>query len=78
MWEKIVEQSILDYVENNFLRNISHPSLITLLCIKGGITFSEKKEKCLRPSPLTLTGDLKTPAHGEEVERARKIKRATT
>ena len=32
---KIVEQSILDYAENSFLRNIPHPALITLLCIKG-------------------------------------------
>ena len=32
---KIVEQSILDYIENNFSRNIPHPALITLLCIKG-------------------------------------------
>ena len=32
---KIIEESILDYVENKFLRNIPHPSMITLLCIKG-------------------------------------------
>ena len=38
---KIVEQSILDYAENNFLGNIPHPYLITLLCIKGGATFCE-------------------------------------
>ena len=33
---KIIEQSIPNYVENNFSGNISHPTLITLLCIKGG------------------------------------------
>ena len=38
---KIVEQSILDYDEINFSGNIPHPALITLLCIKGGVTFSE-------------------------------------
>ena len=32
---KIVEQSILDYAENSFSRNIPHPTLITLLCING-------------------------------------------
>ena len=86
---KIVAQSILDYNENNFSGNIPHPSLITLLCIKGGggggggggwggVTFNETEEKCPRSSPLTLTGVLKTPAQGEEVERARKRKRADT
>ena len=71
-----MEQSILDYDENSFSRNIPHPALITLLCIKGGVTFSEIEEKCLRAFPLTLTRGLKTPAQGEEVERARKRKRA--
>ena len=33
---KIVEQSILDYHENNFSGNIPHHALITLLCIKRG------------------------------------------
>ena len=78
---KIVEQSILDYLENNFLRNIPHHALITLLYIKGigggggGVTFSEK---CSRSSPITLTGALKAPVQGEEVERIRKRKRATS
>ena len=36
---KIVEQSILNYAENSFPGNIPYPSLITLLCIKGGVTF---------------------------------------
>ena len=50
--------------------------MITLLCIKEGVTFSEIEEKCLRSSPLTLTGVLKTLAHGEKVEKVRKRKRA--
>ena len=32
---KIVEQSIMDYPENNFSGNIPHPALIILMCIKG-------------------------------------------
>ena len=75
---KIVEQSILDYLENNFSGNIPHPALITLLCIKGGVTFSETEEKCLRSSPLILIGVLKALVQGEEVERTRKRKRATS
>ena len=75
---KIAEQSILDYAENMFSGNIPHPTLITLLCIKGGVTFSDIEEKCSRASPLTLTRVLKTLAQGEEVERAIKRKRAAT
>ena len=74
---KIVEQSILDYTKNSFSGNIPHPTLITLMCIKGGVTFNETKEKCPRAFHLTLTRVLKTPACGEEVERVRKRKRAT-
>ena len=75
---KILEQSIPDDPENNFLGNIPHLALITLLCIKGGVTFSETEEKCLRSSPLTLTGVLKAPVQVEEVERTRKSKRETS
>ena len=74
---KIVEQSILDYAENSFSRNIPHLALVTLLCIKGGVTVSETEEKGPRVSPLTLTRVLKTPTQGEEVERIRKRKRTT-
>ena len=73
-----MEQSILDYPENNFSRNIPLPTLITLLCIKEGVTFSETEEKCLRSSPLTITGVLKAQVQGEEVERTRKRKRVTS
>ena len=73
-----MEQSILAYTENNFLRNIPHPALITLLCIKGGVTLIETEEKCPRSSPLTLTMVLKTPAQREEVEITRKRKKAYT
>ena len=73
-----MEQSILDYAENNFSGNIPHPTLITFLCMKGGVTFSKTEEKCPSASPLTRIGVLKTPAQGEEVERARKRNRAAT
>ena len=75
---KIVQQSILDYPENNFSGNIPHPALVTLLCIKEGVTFSKTEERCMGSSPLTLTGVLKAPAQGEEMERARKRKRVAS
>ena len=53
---RIVEDSILEYMKGNLARNISHPSLITLLCIKGGVKFNdEEEERCPNTSPLTLT-----------------------
>ena len=40
-----------------------HPSIITHLYIKGGVTFDiDEEEKCLIISPLTLTTITKTPA----------------
>ena len=69
-----MEQSILDYVENNFSGNIPHPFLITLLCIKGDVTFNVIEEKCPKVSPLTLIGVLKTSTEDEEVERIKKRK----
>ena len=71
---KIIEHSILDYADNNFSRNIPYPTLITILCIKGGVTFSETEEKFPKASPLTLSRVLKTPVEDEEVERIRKRK----
>ena len=38
---RIIEQSILDYVNDKFSGNIPHTALITLLCIEGSVTFSE-------------------------------------
>ena len=42
---KIIKESILDCIENNFSGNILYPSLMTFLCIKGGVKFDEAKEK---------------------------------
>ena len=67
---KIIKESILDYAEDKFSRNIPHPSLITFLCIKGGVKLSdEEEEKCPKSFPLTLIGITKTPVEGEEGKR---------
>ena len=61
---KIIEKSILDCQSNNFFSHMPYPSIITHLCIKGGVTFDkEKEEKCLTISPLTLTTFTKTSAN---------------
>ena len=80
---RIVEKSILDYAKEDFTRNIPYPSLITLLCIKGGVKFDEQEdERCPKCSPLTLTRVLKSPIESEEGERrvnpTKKRKRAET
>ena len=80
---KIVEESILDYGRGKFLGNIPHPSLITLLCIKGGVKFNEgEEERCPKVFPLTLAGVLKALVESEERERrekpTRKRKRVET
>ena len=73
---RIIEQSILDYVNDKFSRNIPHPALITLLCIKGVVTFSEEEEeRCPKASPLTLTGITTGLVEGEEGERREKEKK---
>ena len=72
---KIIKESILAYAESIFSGNIPHPSLITLLCIKGGVKFNEEEEKSLKASQLTLTRALKALVEGEEIERRRKRKR---
>ena len=53
---KVIEESILDYEKGKFSGNIPDPSLITLLCIKGGVKFNEgEEERCPKASHLTLT-----------------------
>ena len=67
---RIIKESILEYVKGNFTGNIPHPSLITLLCIKGGVKFNdEEEERCPRTSPLTFTRVLKALMENEEGER---------
>ena len=55
---RIIEESIMDCAENKFSGNIPHPSLITHLCIKGGVKFNEVEERCPKASPLTLASAL--------------------
>ena len=70
---RIIQDSILEYEKGNFAGNIPHPSLITLLCIKGGVMFNdEKEERCPKTSPLTLNGVLKAPVESEEGEMKEK------
>ena len=82
LW-RIIKELILEYVKGNFVGNIPHPSLITLLCIKGVVKFNdEEEERCPKTSPLTLTRVLKAPIESEERERikepTRKRKRIET
>ena len=74
---RIIEQSILDYVNDKFSINIPHPALVTLLCIKGrtgeGFTFSEAgEERCPIASPFSLTRITKGLIENEEGKRKRK------
>ena len=70
---KIVKESNLDYVRGKFSRTIPHPSLITPLCIKGGVKFNEgEEERCPKASPLTLAGVLKALVKSKEGEKREK------
>ena len=67
---RVVEDSIFEFVKLNFAGNILHPSLITLLCIKGAVKFNEEEEeRCPKTSPLTLTGFFKASVESGEKER---------
>ena len=73
----------MKYAKGNFAGNTPHPSLITLLCIKGSVKFNEEEEeRCPKTSPLTLIGVLKAIVESEKGERrekpTRKRKRAET
>ena len=74
---KIIEKSIIGYQSSNFWGHMPYPSIITHLCIKGGLTFDkDEEEKCPAVFPLTLTAIIKTPTRkgkeklkGDEEER---------
>ena len=60
---KIIEKSILGYQSSKFWGHIPHLSIITHLCLKGGVTFDkDEEEKCPAISPLTLTTIIKNAA----------------
>ena len=53
----------MEYQSNNLFGHMPHPSIITHLCIKGGVAFNKaEEEKCPKIFPLTLTAITKTPA----------------
>ena len=59
---KIIEKSILSYYRGVYKGPIPYPTLITRLCILGGMEEDwEEEENCLMTSPLTLTRITKGP-----------------
>ena len=53
---KIIENSILSYYRGGYKGLIPHPSLISRLCILGGVQGDwEEEDNCPKTSPLTLT-----------------------
>ena len=67
---KIIENSILSYYRGSYRGSVTHPSLITRLCIIGGVEGDrDEEETYLKTSPLTLTGIIKGPKNrGKEKE----------
>ena len=52
----IIENSILGYKNSKLCGHMPHPSIITHLCLKGGVTFGKhEEEKCPIVPHLTLT-----------------------
>ena len=59
---KIIKNSILSYYKTSYRGLVPHPTLITILCILGGVEGDwEEEEACPKASPLTLTGITKEP-----------------
>ena len=53
---KIIENSIIRYYIGGYKGLIPHPTLISRLCILGGVKGDWKEEEnCPKTSPLTLT-----------------------
>ena len=72
---KIVENSILSYYRGGYKGLIPHPTLISRLCILGGVQGDwEEEENFPKTSPLTLTTITKGPKNrgrGRRVETVR-------
>ena len=72
---KIIENSILSYYRGRYKWLIPHPTLISRLCILGGVQGDwEEEENWPKTSPLTLTGITKGPKNrgrGRQVEDVR-------
>ena len=67
---KIIENSILSYYKGGYRGLVPYTSLITRMCILGGVEEDwEEEENYPRTSPLTLTGITKGPKNrGRERE----------
>ena len=67
---KIIENSILSYYRSNYRGLVPHPTLITRLCIMGGVERDwEEEETCPKAFPLTLIGITKgSKNRGKETE----------
>ena len=67
---KIIENLILSYYRGGYRGLVPRPTLITRLCILGGVEgYWEEEETCPKTSPLTLTGIIKGPKNrGKEKE----------
>ena len=65
----------MSYYRGGYKGLIPHPTLITRLCILGGVQGEwEEEENCPRTSPLTLTTITKVPKNrgrGRQVEAVR-------
>ena len=67
---KIIEKSIMSYSRSKCRGLIPHPTIITSLCLLGGVDEEwGNEETYARESPLTLTGVTKGPKNrGKEKE----------
>ena len=69
---KIIENFIFSYFKSSYRGSVPHPTVITRLCILGGVEGDwEEEETCSRVSLLTLTGitkGLKNKGKENEVE----------
>ena len=72
---KFITESFLEYEDGEFSRTIPYPSLITHLCIKGGVKVKSDEEKCPKTPPLTLTRALKALVGNEKGERREQIRK---
>ena len=61
---KVIENSIMNYYRSKYRSLMPHPTTISRLCILGGVEgIWEEEERCLKTSPLTLTGITRAPSN---------------
>ena len=60
----------MSYYKGSYRGLVSHPTLITRLCILGSVEGDwEVEETCSKASPLTLTGIIKGPKNRGKVKK---------